>query len=684
MRTVAVIAVRSFGRLTGQVTSAFAVTMFLSVSGALFANDLFAAEGTVASPASLWAVSVANVLPLLTSLLTMRLWSEDGVPERADLDLVAPVPERAFAIGRLAAAYAAVAFSLTLALVVPLTVLGCCAPALAAGLTTARLLPAWMALLVFALPLTAFGSLAGVCFRRAAPAAVASAAVTYALPYAAYRALLAWSPLARIKLAESPVTAQIADAADGFFSVGAAVVAAAFAVFGLYAASKVFAMRRMAGGGSLVLKMSSVAAVLSALLAATTLSLLALRLDTVVEWPGASRTAAFSARTREILAGSPKVVHVAACLRRGSPIFLPTARLLRSLAAESKAVAGAGVNCEFVDPRWDPNAASRLVRMGGGEGLVVFSVGARHIAVQAQELDERVCASAIQRLSMPARSEMVLFTTGHGEPSIEDFGPSGLGDAVRSLRQDGYRVGTYSSATSPVPQDCAVVAVVGARTALSEAEQREIGLFLAQGGRVLATVSSESDGGIAALLERHGIAGAQTRGGGRTTDGSDIVVTAFGDHAISRPLDGAAVVFAPDATGFRLPTNPQDKGDDFALTALCLGGDVSFAVAAEKGTALKDDLAIRPARMVVIGDQSFFLNASLASRANANRDFFLNSVAWLAGLDVSGSVGISENVLSARMDRMHRIRFLAISVGVVPAAFALIGLSVVFRKRRCR
>ena len=107
-------------------------------------------------------------------------------------------------------------------------------------------------------------------------------------------------------------------------------------------------------------------------------------------------------------------------------------------------------------------------------------------------------------------------------------------------------------------------------------------------------------------------------------------------------------------------------------------------MAVEKGAALKSDLAIRPARMVVIGDPSFFLNGALASRANANRDFFLNSVAWLAGLDVSGSVGIAGNVLSARMDRSRRVRFLMQAVGGVPLALMALGLVVVVRKRRRR
>ena len=99
---------------------------------------------------------------------------------------------------------------------------------------------------------------------------------------------------------------------------------------------------------------------------------------------------------------------------------------------------------------------------------------------------------------------------------------------------------------------------------------------------------------------------------------------------------------------------------------------------------MKSDLAIRPARMVVLGDPSFFRNASLSSRANANRDFFLNSVAWLAGLDVSGATGIAGNVMSARMDRSLRIRFAAFSIAGLPMVAGFVWLFVNLLRRRRR
>ena len=684
MKTALLVATRALGRLAGQATTGFAVGAFLAVLGALFAEGLFAAEGKTVSVSSVWAIAAANALPLLTSLLTMRLWSDDGNPGRTEIDLVAPVPERAFAFGRFLAAYVATVLTLLVSLAAPVVVLPRCAPALAADVSVLRLLPSFVALSLWAIPLVAFGSLTGVFFRRAAPAAVTSFALTCALPYAAYQALLAWSPAMRMMFAEPPLEALLADAADGRFSAGAVASVFAFACFAVFTTSKIFALRRLAGGGRFVLKVSSAVAIACALLATTLFSLLAQRLDFSVEWAGVSRASSFSARTREILSGTSQEVLVTACLRRNAPEFLAVSRLLRAFETESRNLASAGVRCVFVDPRWDPNAAARVVRRGGGEGMLVFSAGRRRIVVPAKEVDESICASAIQRLSMPAKHEAVMFTAGHGEPSVSDIGPLGLSDAAQVLKQEGYHISTLFSATSPIPSDCAVLAVIGPRTPFSEAERRDIGKFLLQGGRLLATVSSVAGSGLEGLLETYGLSVDAVRGNERTTDGADIVVSDFGDHAVSGPLTGSVVVFAPDAVRLKAapPTSAPEGG--FSFTALCGAETSAYALAGERGTALKSDLAIHPARLVLIGDSSFLGNAALASRANANRDFFLNAVAWLAGLDVSGSPGMGGNVISARMDRRLRIRFVLFSVVGVPVALGFFVLIVRVWKRRRR
>lgn len=683
MKLSFVVAIRAFSRLSRQMTTAFGVIVFLSVAGALFSDKLFAAEGTAVSIPSIWAISMVGVLPILVSLFTMRLWSDDGMRERTESDLVVPVPERVFAIGRFLAAYLAVVSVISLSLAVPLIMLPNFSDASPNELKFVRFIPAYAVLAVLAMPLTAIGSMFGTFFRSAISSAVATGIATCAIPVAVYRAVFSWSPSARMTFSEAPVIAQVANAADGFISFGFIVIAFAVTLFALFASSKAFAMRRIAGGGRILLKVSSVAAILSALLSAALLSILAARVDFMLEWPGAARTASISARTRDILSSITHPVRISVLMSRDSGWFLPVSRLLRLMESASRSLAGAGISCDFVDPRWDPNAASRIVRMGANEDSIVFSSGRRRITLPAKDFDESVCASAIQRLSMPAISETVLFTSGHGEPSVDDFGPSGLGDAARALRQDGYRVGTHFSLTSAIPQECSVLVVVGARMPFSVAELRDIGIFVSQGGRLLVADSADPESGVKPILDRLGFAAdSSSFVSPSTTDGSDTVVSEFGDHAVSSPLEGSAVIFASGSKRFLLPQSGGVNLHGYSFTPLCVANNTAFAVAAEKGSMLKSDLAIRPARLVVIGDSTFFINRTLVSRANANKDFFLNAVAWLAGLDMSGAAGSADNVLSIRMDRCSRIRFLICSSAILPAVFAFAALPWILRRKR--
>ena len=150
MRIPAVIVSRALGRMLGQFTSIFAFAAFLAASGALFAYNLLSSEGSTVSVPSVWALSVMPVMPVLVSMLSMRLWEDDAVSGRGELDLVVPVPERDFAFGRFAAAFAAVLFALVCSLAVPLVVTPFFSPVLAPRLTVVRFLPAFTALITCA------------------------------------------------------------------------------------------------------------------------------------------------------------------------------------------------------------------------------------------------------------------------------------------------------------------------------------------------------------------------------------------------------------------------------------------------------------------------------------------------------------------------------------------------------
>ena len=87
---------------------------------------------------------------------------------------------------------------------------------------------------------------------------------------------------------------------------------------------------------------------------------------------------------------------------------------------------------------------------------------------------------------------------------------------------------------------------------------------------------------------------------------------------------------------------------------------------------------------MAIGDASFVMNGQLAARANANRDFFLNCVAYLSGTAAVTEAGMEANRLVSGMDRAARARFAIASAAVFPAVMLLVFVGVVRFRRRLR
>ena len=110
--------------------------------------------------------------------------------------------------------------------------------------------------------------------------------------------------------------------------------------------------------------------------------------------------------------------------------------------------------------------------------------------------------------------------------------------------------------------------------------------------------------------------------------------------------------------------------------------DSSVVVASvERGGGAGSDVALRPTRIVVIGDSGFALNGSLATRASANRDFFSNCVAYLSGMESHGSGENGTGALRSGLDREGRLRHALCSAGAVPAFVFLILGAVAIRRR---
>lgn len=682
MSPVGITARRTVGFARNAFSTAIVVGAFLAAVASYFAFNLDAAEGGTLSVAVVWVSSVAPILPLLAAFLGMDTWSEERRTGRLEVLLTSPVSEFDFVLGKFFGTWFLALAATLLSLAASVVTLRYYAPT-----CDIKILPfvaAFVALALQSALWCAVSVAASAAFRRSAVAVCASATVLVAIPRGLWSGLMAWSANGRAAYGEMPLDAHAIDFASGTVSGGTVFSYVVLTVAALAVAVFFIELRRLVGRGARRARIATVASmVLSGVLAAL-IVVLALRFDVAFDVP-VSGKAHYSERTLGILSEVRGDIGVTCFVPRSDARFRPTARALRALAREAAARGGVRLSLRFVDPSWDVGEAARLVRAGVKPGNVVFACGRRKAVLPIDEgLGERLCASTILRLTLPPQRRNVRWTRGHGESSFEDYGAFGLSDIARELSRDGYLNQTIDLSTdAQIPSDCALIVVAGAREEFSRAESARLDAYLKQGGRLLVLMNSDETGGMSALLAGWGLNAMAMQGATRTVSGSDVIVSVAADHPVTEPLKGTSLVldkpiaFTPSAA-----VGGSGTADRIVFTALANSGADCVAAIVERGTGTGDDLDFRPTRVIAVGDSSFVLNAQLASQANANRDFFLNAVAYLSGTDAMTSGGADGDRLVTGMDRALRRRFVIVGAGAIPLAVALVMMAVAFRRRR--
>lgn len=676
---------RTIGRARNKRSTAMFFGLFLSAATVSFAFALDAAEGGIASLSSIWARSQSPLLPYLAALLSIFSWSEERACGRVDALLASPVRERDLVIGKFLGVYTLFSFTVLLDLLLSTTSVMLFAPDAMAGVTAGSFLPALLALALQGSLWCAFASAVSVLCRSSAISTLISIVCLSILPRVTWHALLRWAPSETSVFGEMPLDAHVTDISAGVLQIGTAFSYAAMTVVALFAASKFVLALRFRGRSRAGIRFSTAIAVLLAAILTVQLVAFFSRFDITIDLPSSGMV--FSQRTRSVLQEARGDVSVTCFLARSDAAFRRTAQFLRQLRAEADACAGVRIDLHFVDPRWDIGTAERLVRHGVKPGSIAFYRGRRSITIPVKEgLNERVCASAIMNLTLPPGRRSIYWTTGHSESMFDDYGLTGLSDIARELSRDGYiNYRLKFSADEPIPGDCALVIVAGAREDFSRAECARLETYLKQGGRLLVLTGSSDSGGVASMLPGWGIrlVSSPTHVF-RTLTGNDAVISEFGDHPISKPMNGAQIIFVkPVAVE---PSSAADRGvgvDRVEFTALAGGVSHALAAITERGALVGKDTALRPTRIAVIGDADFVSNSQLSLRANANRDFFLNCVAYLSGSHALVSGGGDGGSLFSGMDRSKRIGFLIFGALIFPfLIFLLFNAIAVHRRHR--
>ena len=431
-----------------------------------------------------------------------------------------------------------------------------------------------------------------------------------------------------------------------------------------------------------------------------------------------------SSATTDILSRLNTSVHAVVFLGMDNELFGDIRRLLREYEFASPRII-----VEYVDPHRDLARAKELSTRYDvpGSGVIVFHAEGRTKIVPVSEVaaydytpvlsgkpkvmtsfrGEQVFSSAIYSV-MQERKPAVYFLTGHGEQRIDDFGQNtGYSIIARLLEKANVSVKTLDFAQAgAIPKDCDLLVIGGQKRPLTHVESEIVRKYIEESGRLLFMADAGVETGLEPLMDAWGVRLGNDRVVGMTLTGRELLVSDYGDHPITERLKGLTTIFnlprsvRPASSVASAPDHPADKPQVTALASsredgwaemthaqnppkfdagVDQPGPVPVAVAVEKGN-IPGDAAIRPTRLVVIGDSTMVSNGSLLS--GYSPDFFVNAANWL--LERPGAPVLTPKTPSRVRLKLDKNRLRIISAAttiIIPALVVLAGFAVSLRRR---
>lgn len=443
-----------------------------------------------------------------------------------------------------------------------------------------------------------------------------------------------------------------------------------------------------------------------------------------------SQLYSLSERTENVLKELDKDVEFIVFLSPNQrDVYEPTQEVLARYDAASPRI-----RVRMVDPERNPLEAQQLIQKYGVQsaGVVVASGNDRRVidAGELAELDfstvqftgqpqmkgykgEQLFTSALLQLS-EGRKPRILFTTGHGELSLDDQGPGGLARAQQILGSDNFDIEEWASLGKPaVPEGTDLVVIAGPKASFVKPELDIFTAYLARGGRMLVMLDPTLGQAAGAGLVQTGLEGwlaghGVQLGQNIVVDPSNplpffgpetIFIQSYGDHPIVKPLqDGnlpvlmniARSIGVGNAPGLQvtelLRTSPEGWGEtglgnlqQVQRDGADLAGPVLLGLAVESAAAGEGQ---RPTRLVVFGDSEFAANQLLEANV-ANSVLLTNALNWL--VEREALLGIppkkTEQVHLTLTSQELRTIFL-LSIVVLPVLAIAAGAGVFYRRRR--
>jgi ABC-type uncharacterized transport system involved in gliding motility auxiliary subunit len=406
-----------------------------------------------------------------------------------------------------------------------------------------------------------------------------------------------------------------------------------------------------------------------------------------------------SDQTVKALGALQEDVQVTAFFRKGEVEADAVKDLLERYQAISKRV-----RLDLVNPDQSPQLVEKYKVTSTSPRVVVESRGQD---ARVKEVTEEEVTNAILQVSTRDKKKLY-FTTGHGEPLLESADEKGIKATVDDLGAEGYQAGTLNLVeTESVPADAALVVVLGQEKPFFAPEAKILKEYLDHGGRLMVLAEPGVTTGLEDLL----VAYRLKLGDNTVLDASQFgrlfgqgpdaaIVFEYDAHKVTEGMEGTATLFKSarsvqavdgnaDVTAQALASsNARSWGEtkvqdgNWQWDPGELKGPVPLAAVATRSTGEVEGKRADEARLLVVGDADIASNQFRVMASN--RDFLLNSVAWLVEDESRISIrpkqrGASRILLTPGQETL--IAFVALDgLPVTLLAFGL-GIWLVRRKR---
>src|SRR5216117_695189 len=346
-----------------------------------------------------------------------------------------------------------------------------------------------------------------------------------------------------------------------------------------------------------------------------------------------------SPQTVSVLRGLKSDVNMVGFFRADQP----GKRVAEDLFKQYAGYAGKKFTWKIADPDSDPALARRY----GIESYGTIVLETKTRSEKVLDAEEEKLTNGLLKVTREGK-RIVYVVQGHGEHELMNTERGGFSEAKAAMERTNYDVKPLVLVReSKVPADAAVVIIPGPRNDLLPPEFTALDAYINQGGKVLVMVNPFQGQAFKPYLEKYGFA----LGNDLVVEANPIgrllgfepyvlVVQQYERHPITRDSSGVMTIFP--MTRSIGSAKVQPKGISFeplARTSAQSWGETNRSEL-DRGVVKPDPedpkgpltvaaVATKDkARIVVYGTATLASNQGL--NLQGNRDFFLNTVSWLA------------------------------------------------------